>query len=755
VSRRRTWLILIAVVIATARVTVAPASPGDCATLRRLGQRAEAQACYRSLTLDGDPYLRAEGDWGLELYQDANNDFRAAVARDDRNAHYRVRWGRLLHERFNDAEAVALFAEAIERDPRSAEAYLGLALVGADAFDRKARANAEKALELDPSLVEAHELLANLALEDSNPAAAIEQADRAIRMAADALDAYAIRAAVEIVADRSPDAWVQRMLLVNPSYGRGYAIIASHLVLNRRYDDGVAYYRKAIDLDPRLWSARSELGINLMRLGQEEEPRRQLEQCYNNGYRNAATVNTLRLLDSYRNFTVSRTPQTILKLDTKEAAILRPYMDDVLKRAMATYARKYDMTLPGPVQVEVYPNHEDFAVRTEGLPGLGALGVTFGTVVAMDSPSGRKPGSFNWAETLWHEMNHVYVLTATKHRVPRWFAEGLAVHEEGLGSPGWGDRLTPDVVVALKEKKLLPVAQLDRGFVHPEYPDQVLVSYYQAGRVFDYIQAQWGADRIVDMVRRFGRRESTPDVVRQALGVEPEEFDRRFQAWLYADAGEIVPRFDEWRTRLKALAEMVKAGRHDEALKEGEALRRLYPAYVGDASPYVFLSQIDAARGDTAAAIAVLVDYRAFGGSNPDVLKQLATLQERAGRLRDAAMTLDAINEIYPVHDEDLHRRLGELSLRLQDAPGAIREFTALVALHPLDAAGALHQLATAYFAARQLDQAERTVLRALEAAPGYRPAQTLLLQIEDATPRRPSTNSADPVDSRTGPDRR
>ena len=54
------------------------------------------------------------------------------------------------------------------------------------------------------------------------------------------------------------------------------------------------------------------------------------------------------------------------------------------------------MTLPGPVQVEVYPDHEDFAVRTMGMPGLGALGVTFGEVVAMDSPSARKPGDFNW-----------------------------------------------------------------------------------------------------------------------------------------------------------------------------------------------------------------------------------------------------------------------------------------------------------------------------------------------------------------------
>ena len=32
------------------------------------------------------------------------------------------------------------------------------------------------------------------------------------------------------------------------------------------------------------------------------------------------------------------------------------------------------MKLPGPVQVEVYPDHEDFAVRTLGMPGLGRSG---------------------------------------------------------------------------------------------------------------------------------------------------------------------------------------------------------------------------------------------------------------------------------------------------------------------------------------------------------------------------------------------
>jgi tetratricopeptide (TPR) repeat protein len=107
------------------------------------------------------------------------------------------------------------------------------------------------------------------------------------------------------------------------------------------------------------------------------------------------------------------------------------------------------------------------------------------------------------------------------------------------------------------------------------------------------------------------------------------------------------------------------------------------------------------------------------------------------GRARDAAATLDAINQIYPVNDEDLHRRLGALWLKQENYPGAVREYAAVVALRPLDKAGALYDLAQAYFAARQLDKAEATVLGALEAAPGFRPAPQLLLKIEDAAPKR------------------
>ena len=707
-------------------------TPEDCHALRKHGHRAEALKCYESLTASREPAVRAEGYWGTEKYQEANNQFRLAVAESPASAPYRVRWGRLMHERFNNTDATNLFKEALEKDPKNAQAYYGLALVSADGFDSKAFEYVGKALELDPKLAEAHELKANLLLEDSEEGKAFTEADEALKISPAALDAMAVHAAIEVLADRSPDAWLAKIRDVNPDDGEGYALVAHHLVLNRRYEDGIAFYRKAIEVDPRLWLAHSQLGINLMRMGQEEEPRKQLEMSYVNGYRNEETVNSLRLLDSYKNFVTFKDDTTILKLQKKEAELLRPYFSAELKRIIATYDKKYKMKLPAPVQVEVYPDHEDFAVRTMGMPGLGALGVTFGEVIAMDSPSGRPPGEFHWASTLWHEMSHVYILTVTNHRVPRWFTEGLAVHEETEVSPEWGDRMTPEIIVAIREKKLLPVAELDRGFIRPEYPTQVIVSYYQAGRICDYIKDRWGADKLLDMVHSFAQVKSTQEVIRQNLQMEPEEFDKQFLDWLDKDVGKTVANFDKWRTSLKDLAQQAKNKNYDEVLKQGEEVRQLYPDYVYPANPYEFMAEAHLAKGNKKGAASILTDFEKMGGRDPQALKQLASLEEELGKPADAAATLDRLNDIYPV-DEELHRHLGDLWFAQNNIKGAIREYGAVVAMQPLDKASAQYNLARAYLAAGQNDMAEEHLLASLEAAPSFRPAQKLLLQLKDS----------------------
>jgi len=684
--------------------------------------RLVALGPFLAFTVSAQTLGQAEAFWKARRYQDANNEFRALVARYPKNPDYRVRWGRMYLEHWQPNIASDLFKEALEIKADHAGALLGLALVAAENFEGQGEALARKALEADPKLLEAQELLARIALEDNNNRKATEEAKKALAIDPASVEGKAILATIDLLADKKDTSW-------DPHSARGYETIGHFFVLNRRYEEGIQYYRKALELDPQLYTARSELGINLMRLGQDVEAFKQLETCYNAGFQDYATVNSLKLIDSYKNFVEFKTPRTILKVQKKEAELLRLYFEPEMERILTTYERKYKIKLDRPVQVEVYPDHEDFAVRTLGVPGLGALGVTFGYVLAMDSPSGRPPGQFHWASTLWHEMSHVFTLTATGSRVPRWFTEGLAVHEETAVNREWGDRISPMVLKAIKDKKLLPVTELDRGFVHPTEAAQVIVSYFQGGRICDYINEKWGWDTLLAMLHDFGAGEETAAVIRKELKIEPEEFDKRFFAFVEADTKKQVDHFEQYSGGMKLISELAKSKAYDAIIKEGEKIQDWYPDYVEDNNLYEILAKAYLETNNKPAAMAELERYVKIGGRNPETIKKLAKMLVEAGRKKDAADVLARLNYIYPL-DNEAHQLLGSFWLEQGNASGAMREFRAVVAHNPIDPAEAHYDLARAFNSNHQPDQAKDELFTALEAAPGYRPAQRLLLEL-------------------------
>jgi tetratricopeptide (TPR) repeat protein len=680
-----------------------------------------------------DPAVRAEGYYGIRDYRQANDSFRLAVQQQPKNPDVRVRWGRMLIEPFNrnKKDAVDLFQEALQIDKDHTGAMIGLAIAASDAFEAKAEEMARKVIEKDPKNVEAHELIAGMAIEDNNPKKAVEEASAALSISGEALNAMAIRATVEILADRPAEEWLNRIYKLNPKYGQAHYIIGHHLDLNRRYDESIVHLRKAIELDPEHLQAQSRLGIGLMRVGQDQEALKVLNDAHQRGFREAATTNSLKLLDSLKNFVTFRTPSTVLKLHKKEADLLRIYFEDELRKCIAVYEKKYKMKLPRAVQLEVYPDHEDFAVRTMGMPGVGILGVTFGDVVAMDSPSGRSPGSFHWASTLWHEMSHVFVLVATRHRVPRWFTEGLAVHEETATYPDWGDRLTPSIVQAIKEKKLLPIAELDRGFVRPKYETQVIVSYFQAGKICDFINEKWGYDTLLAMMHSFGERKTTPEIIELHLKMKPEEFDKEFLAWLDKSTKKTIDGFADWTKKLKQANELQREGKWDDVIRIAGEIRDIYPDYVEAGNAYELLAGVYEKTNDKKAAMAELRKYSDIGGRNPGTLKRLAAMQEEAGDRKGAIVTLSRINYIYPVNDDKLHQKLGDLQYDSKDFRGALREYGAVVAMKPLDRAAAHFNVARAYLGLGDRVKAGDALFEALEAAPNYKPAQKLLLDLE------------------------
>jgi len=680
---------------------------------------------------------QAEALWRAQDYTNAGSAFEALLKADPNNATYKVRYADLLAERFNAADAETLYQEALKIDPSNAKAYLGLAEVYADGFDELGVQSAKAALDHDPKLYHADEILARIALEDNDLKKAADYADAALAINSGAIEAIAIHATIDLLNDK-PSPWLAKI----GNHGEGYADIAAALVTNRRYEDGILYYRKAIAATPDLWRAHSQLGVNLMRFGQNEEARKELELAYANHYADKPTTNTLMLMDTYKDFETftwpdaanpnSGQPAGILRLNKKEADALRPYFEPEMKRAMATYEKKYGYKMTKPVQVEVYINHGDFEVRVMGLPGIGGiLGVTFDNIVAMDGPSARdKTEGYHWASVMWHELSHVYVLSMTHERVPRWFTEGVSVHEETATTPDWGDRLSPNIVLALHQKKLLPIAEMDRGFVHPTYPEQVIVSYFEAGQIVNYIAKRWGEAKVVDMIRAFADNRETVDVIREQLKIEPEAFDKDFQADIDAQYGKTVAGFEDWTKQMRELNQAIKDDKPpSDLLQRARDLEALYPEYVEAGNAYEMAANACLKSGDKACAIAEFGKYSKIGGRDLAAMEQYSALLADAGQKKEAAAALGRMVYVFPL-DAGLHEKLGNLDLETGNTTEAVREYQVLVALNTGDKAGSHYNLAKALKADGQTDKAREEAITALEAAPEYRPAQKLLLDL-------------------------
>ena len=453
-------------------------------------------------------------------------------------------------------------------------------------------------------------------------------------------------------------------------------------------------------------------------------------------------VNTLRLLDSFDNFVViedsppaddeSQVP-LILRLHREEAPAIAPYAIEMARRSIREFTDRYDYALSEPVIIEMYPDHEDFAVRTAGMPGIGILGATFGYVVAMDSPSARSTDQFQWGTTLWHEMAHVFTLEATSHLVPRWFSEGISVYEEWLSGPTPGVRIPMSVYNAMRDDKFLPVATLDEGFIRPSYPNQVIVSYMQAGLICRFIGEAYGQAKLAALLAAFGEGLDTAGAIRQVLDVSAPAFDREFSVYIEEEHGPILASLEKWNETYASLSAAHAAQEFDQVIDIATALIDMHPRYVEADSPYIALANAQEELGNREAAKAALTIYHERGGFDPNALKRLATWQAEADEKKAAAATLQTVAMVQPL-DESLHERLGALKLELGDARAALREFDILLKLEPHDKATAHLRVAEAQRALGDIDASRASVLTALDLAPSFRPAQRLLLELQRTT---------------------
>ncbi|NNF38790.1 MAG: tetratricopeptide repeat protein [Gemmatimonadetes bacterium] len=697
------------------------------------------------------------------LFQDALKAFDEAVVLAPGDPRPLVSIGNLFLAKYNAPEAHAAFRQVLAANNRHPDALLGEARTLEFDGAPGTLTLANDAIATNPEHVGARIFLARQQLRSEDYDQAREEIDRALEANPNSLEALSVLAAVHfLTGDQAAYTRTRdRALALNPAYPDLFNTVAELAVDTRKYAEAVELARQAVERDSLSWWGWGILGTNQLRTGFLETGRANLERAFAGDPYNVWFKNSLDLLDTFDQYRIVETPHAEIMLHGSEADLLEPYVAAVAEEAYGALRERYGTEPPTPIRLELFPRSADFSVRTFGLVGLGALGVSFGSTLVMDSPSARDPGSFNWQSTLWHEMAHAYHLAMSDHNVPRWFSEGLAVREQRVARPYWGHRASPAWLQAYAAGQMPPVSQLNDAFVRPAFPEQVVLAYYQGSLVFDWIEEVWSFDVIRSFLTGYRDGRTTNDLARDLLGLSTDALDEgfddyvreRFSTEFASTAGGLTPldrvagrteagggdlpslraqarqRPGDFQARLRLGRALVEAENFDEAEPELREALRLFPGYGGPDGPLYQLARIHEARGETRMAADALRAAARLDESPYGALSREAELRRELGDDEGERIALARAVEIYP-YGVAQHERLAELHTRAGDLEAAVIERRAVVGLGPADMAEARFQLALALQAAGRLDDARTQVLRALEIAPGYDAALELLLEL-------------------------
>ena len=670
-------------------------------------------------------------------------------------------FGDMFLAKYNNAEAVKSYQRVLELDPRWAPALIGAAHALENENPPQAAALVKRALEINPNSVDAHVFLANQAIDAEKRAEARELLNKALAINPSSLDARSTLAALAYVEDKPQEfeAEVAKVLAISPNHGEVYRTAGELVAHNYRFEEAVALTRKALTLTPNDPRALADLGAQLLRTGDEPEARSALEASFKIDPYDVVTFNALSLLDSLDKFETIRDGDLIVKLSKEEAPVLKEYTVALAHQALSTMAAKYEFTPKGPILIEMFPKHDDFAVRTLGLPGMiGALGACFGRVVTLDSPKARPPGDFQWEATLWHELGHVITLQMSNQRVPRWLTEGISEYEERRAHREWARQMDFTFASLLNRDETIKLKDLNAAFQDPKL---IGIAYYQASLVVDHLVATFGQSGLNKLVRAYAQRRRhgngaqrraahrlrhAADRLRSATPSGPSarcrkrwscrrtSSSRRPRSTSSASSRTRIPGATRCSSPTDTRCERPAARtRRCRCSSAPPRWRRAPPATTVRARRW---RRSRSRRRIARRAIAELTAFLNADFENVGAAHKLASLLKEAGvtdpaRLRPVYERIVALDPF----DGDARAALGRMAMQRNDVEFAAREFRTVIALKPIDPAVAHTDLAESYLKAGKRDEAKRQTLAALEIAPTYERAQDLLLKLAEARP--------------------
>ena len=678
--------------------------------------------------------------------------------------------GELAIGKHDYAMAAEHFSALAKLVPSDTAAHYGIARSYIPSDAEKANQAINRALSINPNHIESLLLVADQHISSERYDDADTALKRVLEVNPNHPIAWAYLAAIAHLAnDPAREGECRSRALADwPGNPNVDYVIGRELSEKYRFKEGETYQRRALVYDDDCLPAKIQLAHDLLRLGQELEGWKLADEVFDVDQYSVVAHNLVTLRDQISKFRTLEQDGFVVRMDAEEADIYGQRVLDLLARAKTVLCEKYDSELETPIFVEIFPRQQDFAIRTFGLPGgSGFLGVCFGRVITMNSPAAQGANLTSWESVLWHEFCHVVTLQKTKNRMPRWLSEGISVYEEQLADRAWGESLNPTYREMILGDELTPVSRLSGSFLHPESPMHLQFAYYESSLVVEYLVEQFGIESILkvledlkigtpinDTLRRhcapldfidkkfaqFARTRAqtlAPDASWEKVEPMPGAKGADWAKWnaenpdnlmgLIAEAKQWVIEKD-WGRAVLALEKVVELGPEtksaylplargyrelDQPEKELETLESLAQIEADSVELFTRLLEISSSRGDW-------------------------------GKTKSYARRLLALNPLI----SSPHRYLSMAAEKTGDDAATIESLGVLAKMGPLDVADVHFRLASALYRTKQPVKAKRHVIMALEQAPRYRDAHSLLLKIVQE-----QSNSADGSDVEKEPD--
>lgn len=457
----------------------------------------------------------------------------------------------LFQEKYNEADAAEQLQAGLAIHPRAAELHAAQASLLVDKFDLpRARAAIKLALEARDDLLLARLLEADTFIAEQNPTAAIPMLEKVLKLQPHSLETKGRLVACFAYLDGTiPGQPSPRMLeILKPLNDKATCLGEVYLVAGeacdrmRHFALAEAFFSAALEHLPQHIYVRGNLGLSLMRLGDEPAAAKLLEESFQLDPFNVRVKNQLEVLDLLQGYAVLETEHFVLKFDRGQSELLATYAAEVLEEEIyPQITRELGYAPKGKTLIEFFSRakntkgHGWFSARMVGLPFIGTVGACAGKMVALVSPD-ELPGTFNWARVLRHEFVHVVNLQQTDFRIPHWLTEGLAVHLENQPRTADWNKL---LVKRADAGKLFKLDDITFGFIRPSNHDDWTLAYCQSEICVDYIRSRFGAEAIAKLLAAIADRKSLPAAIQQALGVEVADFESGYDTFLAAEVDKI------------------------------------------------------------------------------------------------------------------------------------------------------------------------------------------------------------------------